>query len=185
MDNERKHIIISEIKHWKQSKLIPARYCDFLIALYSRGEEIDTENVKTTLPLLSNDKRKLNKSILYLILLTTLCTVSLFVIENYSAIVLGLSAVILISLLFYATRSAAKKSGVSPFNYIASAFILLSISLKFWTMNFEENIMILIALLLINSVIWIIMGKYLNLIYFKISGVVCVVLVAIFVVVQF
>lgn len=185
MDKERKNIIISEIRYWKQSKLLPDRYCDFLIALYSRGEEMDIADVKTTMSLLSNVKKKFNKTIMYLLLLATFCTVSLLVIDNYSTVVLGLSSIVLLSLVVYAMRPAAKKSGVIPFVYIASAFILLAMSLRLWIMYFEGQVMLLIGLLLVNCALWLTMGRYLNLIYFKISGVVGIILVVIFFVSQF
>lgn len=185
MDNERKHIIISEIKYWKQSKLLPDHYCDFLIALYSRGEEMNIEDVKATMSVLSDTKRKLNKTIMYLILLATFCTVSLLVIDNYSAVVLGISAFVLLSLVVYALRPAAKKSGVIPLVNIAGAFILLAMSLRFWIMYFGGQVTVLIALLFINCALWLIMGKYLDIIYLKISGVVGILLVVGFVVVQF
>ncbi len=38
---EKKEIIIREIQQWKQSRLLPGEYCDFLLALYSQGEGID------------------------------------------------------------------------------------------------------------------------------------------------
>lgn len=45
MVDDRKLIIIKEIKHWKRNQLLPNRYCDFLIALYTHGEGIDRKSV--------------------------------------------------------------------------------------------------------------------------------------------
>ena len=45
MNQQRKRIIISEIKYWKNNKLLPEHYCDFLITLYAQGEE-ETEEIK-------------------------------------------------------------------------------------------------------------------------------------------
>ena len=42
MNETRKKIILHEIKYWKQSKLLPEQYCDFLLTLYSGGEEAIT-----------------------------------------------------------------------------------------------------------------------------------------------
>ena len=39
MNPQRKRMIISEIKYWKQNKLLPEHYCDFLITLYAQGED--------------------------------------------------------------------------------------------------------------------------------------------------
>ena len=46
MNQQRKRMIISEIKYWKQNKLLPEHYCDFLITLYAQGE--DKKEVKAT-----------------------------------------------------------------------------------------------------------------------------------------
>lgn len=37
MDQQRKATIIHEIKYWKDNHLLPAHYCDFLLALYTEG----------------------------------------------------------------------------------------------------------------------------------------------------
>ncbi|WP_096153362.1 MULTISPECIES: hypothetical protein [Bacillus] len=39
MNKQRKEIIIKEITYWKKSKLLPGHYCDYLLALYSEGED--------------------------------------------------------------------------------------------------------------------------------------------------
>ncbi|MGL4820278.1 MAG: hypothetical protein ACRC5C_09875 [Bacilli bacterium] len=36
---QRKKVIIDEILFWKQSKLLPESYCDFLLTLYSEGDD--------------------------------------------------------------------------------------------------------------------------------------------------
>ncbi|AST92603.1 hypothetical protein BC6307_15540 [Sutcliffiella cohnii] len=41
MRDQRKSIIINEIKYWKQNRLLPEQYCNYLLALYSEGTEID------------------------------------------------------------------------------------------------------------------------------------------------
>src|SRR5690606_36010375 len=39
MSNQRKQIIVNEITFWKQNKLLPEHYCDFLMTLYTEGEQ--------------------------------------------------------------------------------------------------------------------------------------------------
>lgn len=46
MAHERKTIIIDEIKYWKEHQLLPKEYCDFLLALYSEGNEIADSEAK-------------------------------------------------------------------------------------------------------------------------------------------
>ncbi|MED4537156.1 hypothetical protein P9243_11840, partial [Heyndrickxia coagulans] len=42
MDDKRKQIIVNEIKMWKETKMIPQEYCDFLLAIYTEGTEGNT-----------------------------------------------------------------------------------------------------------------------------------------------
>ncbi|PKC51915.1 hypothetical protein RhiirA1_482678 [Rhizophagus irregularis] len=44
MPNTRKQIILNEILFWKQNKLLPEHYCDFLMTLYTEGEVEPEEN---------------------------------------------------------------------------------------------------------------------------------------------
>jgi hypothetical protein len=36
--DQRKQLVIEEILFWKEHKLLPPEYCDFLLALYSKGD---------------------------------------------------------------------------------------------------------------------------------------------------
>ena len=45
MNRQRKDTIINEIKYWKESRLLPDHYCDYLLALYTEGE-VSKEQVK-------------------------------------------------------------------------------------------------------------------------------------------
>lgn len=38
MDQQRKTTIINEIKYWQENRLLPEKYCDYLLALYTEGE---------------------------------------------------------------------------------------------------------------------------------------------------
>ncbi|WP_339228146.1 hypothetical protein NSQ77_00040 [Oceanobacillus sp. FSL K6-2867] len=50
MASERIAIIVKEIRYWKEHRLLPETYCDYLLALYTNGEahseEVDNK-VKT------------------------------------------------------------------------------------------------------------------------------------------
>lgn len=43
MNEERRQIIVHEINHWRKSKLLPDQYCDFLMNLYAKPEELATK----------------------------------------------------------------------------------------------------------------------------------------------
>ncbi|MDW0117374.1 hypothetical protein QTL97_10545 [Sporosarcina thermotolerans] len=64
MSNQRKKTIITEIKYWKENKLLPEHYCDYLITLYTQGEQ--EENINASDAILPKRKKKLNKSFIFL-----------------------------------------------------------------------------------------------------------------------
>lgn len=86
MSIQRKKTIITEIKYWKENKLLPEHYCDFLITLYTQGEQ--EGDISASDAILSKRKKKFNKSfvflhLLYILLGLTLLAVSLKVWANY------------------------------------------------------------------------------------------------------
>ncbi len=43
MSDEKKTIIIKEIHNWKENHLLPEKYCDYLLALYTQGDSTELE----------------------------------------------------------------------------------------------------------------------------------------------
>lgn len=182
---QRKKIIISEIKYWKKSKLLPEQYCDFLLALYSHGEEEVNKEEKFPASVLAKEKKKINRRILFLVLLSAISSASLFIVSNYPVIAVTIAAIFVIVLLSYAIRHDSTQSAIYSFLYIASAFMLLAMSLKIWLVFFEGHTMLLIGLLLINCLLWLFTGRLLNLLYFTISGGAGILLIVGFLLTQF
>lgn len=48
MDKEKNKIIIDEISNWKKNQLLPEKYCNFLLALYTYGEGVEEEKQSMT-----------------------------------------------------------------------------------------------------------------------------------------
>ena len=134
MNAQRKKIIMTEIDYWKQHKLLPEQYCDFLITLYTEGNR-EQEISATTDAILLREKKKVN--------------VRAFLIQML---------------------------------YILIAFAILGSSLKLWTLFFDEQLMLLVALLIVNCLVWLLAGRLLNLLYFTISGIAGLVLLVLFII---
>lgn len=183
MNEQRKQIIISEIKHWKQSQLLPSHYCDFLITLYAQGDE-EAEDVKVSKSVLIQEKKSMSRKIIALLLLVVMSSASLFVFVAFPAVTFGLSAAILVFLLFFAMRKAVTKSALLPFTYICSAFLLLAMSFKIWLTYFEAYPMLLMALLILNCSLWLFVGRLLRQLYFTISGAAGILLIVVFLFIQ-
>jgi len=184
MNEQRKKIIISEIKYWKKSNLLPARYCDFLITLYAQGEgENEQEEVRLE-SILVKEKKQFNNRIILLISLAFIVSASLFIFTQFPVVTFGLSAIVVFMFLLFAMRSSMTKSKIIPFLYILSTFILLIMSLELWRVFFEGQSMLLIALLILNCALWLFAGRLLKLLYFTISGAAGILLILIFLFIQ-
>ncbi|BAQ11401.1 hypothetical protein OXB_2930 [Bacillus sp. OxB-1] len=164
MSVQRKKIIISEIRYWKQNKLLPEHYCDFLITLYAQGEEVQEEMV--TDAVLVKEKKSFTRKLVLILVIGLLAGSSMFIFARYPLATLSSAAGV--TLLFL--LSTFRVSKLAPFLYIISSFLLLMMSLKLWLLFFEGQTMLLIGLLMLNCVLWLYAGKLLKLLYFTISG---------------
>lgn len=80
MNAQRKKIIMTEINYWKQNKLLPEHYCDFLITLYTQGD--NELEVSVNEAVLSKNKRRFNTRVfliqfLYILIAFTMLGMSL------------------------------------------------------------------------------------------------------------
>jgi hypothetical protein len=48
VNQEQKKLILKEIQRWKESRLLPAEYCDFLMNLYAEGDSLAADNKGAT-----------------------------------------------------------------------------------------------------------------------------------------
>lgn len=177
-------MIISEIKYWKKSNLLPAHYCDFLITLYAQGDEDHEIEEKKAPSVLMKEKRKFIGKVVMLMLLSTIVGASLFIFTNYPIVTFGLSALLIAIFLFITMRSTVKKSAIIPILYVSTAFILLMMSLNLWIYFFEGDSTLLIGLLILNCTLWLFAGRMLKLLYFTISGAAGILLVIAFIFVR-
>lgn len=185
MNPQRKKIIISEIKYWKQNKLLPGHYCDFLITLYAQGEEEEQQEVKVADSILVKEKRRLNRTIMLLSMLALIVSGGMFVAVQYPAYSLGAAALVTFLFLLLTLRKSTIQSGIVPFLYILASFILLAMSLKLWFVFFEGHTMLLIGLLILNCGLWLFVGRLLKFLYFTISGAAGLLLVIGFLLISF
>lgn len=183
MNPQRKRMIISEIKYWKENKLLPEHYCDFLITLYAQGE--DDNEIKVAEGILLKEKKKINRTIIILTMLTTLISVCMFVFTRYPLLTLSLAAFVAFLFLLSTLSKSTVRTRIAPLLYILTSFLLLFMSLKLWMVFFDGNRMLLIVLLILNCSLWLFSGRLLKLLYLTISGIVGLLLIIGFLIVSF
>ncbi|MGE6259040.1 hypothetical protein ACQKCU_14210 [Heyndrickxia sporothermodurans] len=179
MNSSRKEVIIKEILYWKDHKMLPEHYCDYLLALYSEGE---LENSNKAFEKSKNGR---NKLITYLFLISLLIIVSLFVIYFtefafiLQTMILTSFVVFLVFLGFYYIR---KELWYSLF-FIGAALLFLLLSVHLVNHIFHNNLLALYITLFLNCISWLIIGWKTKLLYFLISGIIGSVLLIIYIVI--
>ncbi|MBS4209085.1 hypothetical protein [Bacillus sp. FJAT-50079] len=163
MDSKRKKIILSEIQFWKQNKMLPDQYCDYLLALYSGGdheEELKSPKKKLTSETLSNS--------LFLAMILIMLVITYFTRISFSMQTLILAFfVIILFISFYYYRRRKQKPFII---YVTAAFLLLIFLIQLNDFFFEGSPNSLSILLLINSLIWLIGGIRSKVLFFMIAG---------------
>lgn len=171
MNAQRKKIIIAEIRYWKQHKLLPDHYCDFLITLYAQGEELDKLEVSSKDSVLQQERKKFKPSYLFIFIAPIASVLGMWFLDQYPMMMIASVTVIILLYLLLAIRRPIGKVDWSPFLYISAAFMFLLLSLRVWEWYFIDQPIMLVLFMSINCLLWIIAGKVLNRLYFTISGI--------------
>ena len=182
MNEQRKKIIVAEIKYWKQSKLLPDQYCDFLLALYSQGDQQETEEITVKDSLREKEKSKMWNRVVWLGIIGAALLVSLFLLPDQQVLPTALVTIFAVFLLVGGRLFNIGENDARPALFAIASLLLLSVSLHSWDAFFPSNTFILIGLLILNCVLWLGIGRKHQLIFFTISGYVGLVLVGIFLV---
>ncbi|HWO97985.1 MAG TPA: hypothetical protein VNM45_16915 [Bacillus sp. (in: firmicutes)] len=168
----KKQVIINEIKWWKESHLLPAQYCDYLLALYTEG------NIEKQETFLSKPSKNRFQGGLFSIILLFLPVVLLVIYFTELSFVLQmlLYGIFVLACLGAALFYAEKKFFVHGLLSMM-AICLLLMSYEAVSLYVPDNFLILVVLLVLHCVVWIIAGFRLKIIYFKIAGVIGLVLI--------
>lgn len=173
--DERKKIIIKEIKYWKDHKLLPSHYCDFLLSLYSEGT-------------ISHETDKKSKRSVLLLVVTSVISFALLLITflviyfTDFLFVLQMALLLIFSLLAFFFAWIALKKGISLYHFpiFIGALILFITSVEFTTYMFPENPIAIFVTVALTCFLWIGVGYRFNLKYLSISGGTGLILLSIF-----
>ncbi|MGD6804107.1 hypothetical protein FZC79_09945 [Rossellomorea vietnamensis] len=169
-NNQKTNIIINEILFWKHNKMLPEQYCDYLLALYNQGNEI--EDIET------GKSRFSSASLIPSILICTLIPISLFVIYFtelsfvlQTAILTGFVVSLIFSGIYYSNKEL-----ILPVIYITIALLILLQTVSFADAFYKGDKLITYGLLFFNCLMWLLCGLYRKLLYFTLAGAVGIIL---------
>lgn len=171
MSNPRKKIILNEILFWKQNKLLPEQYCDFLMTLYTEGndDELDQE-ISHKKAVKSKEKRRTMMIYLLVLLVSIALLVILFMNSQVTEIMILLIGVLSIAFIISAFKLGRKKNMLAPLFQVSAALLIFGFSVKISLTYFEQKEWVLYTLLIANCLLWLLSGLKLKLLYFTVSG---------------
>lgn len=170
MSNQKKQIIINEISFWKQNKLLPEQYCDFLMTLYTEGNQSDEITGHAKKAIHNVEKRKNFNLAVFFPLSAFIILLLLFTIQ-FEWVVIAVAAVFAVSCLIGALYFAKRNHILAVMLQLATALATLGVTLKITTTYFAGNNEMLYIFLIINCVFWLVSGVMMKIIYFTISGI--------------
>lgn len=167
MNQNRKNIIIKEILYWKSSKLLPEHYCDFLLSLYTEGNQEMIEQKEKKATILYN---------VLLIFVALLVPISfLFIYFTELPIVLQTGMLSFFICLCFVVLLLLKKKLYRFYVHIilvVIAILFFFIQVELCTYFSANNQWAIAGVIFINCLGWIVIGKTRKLTSFFISGIV-------------
>jgi hypothetical protein len=163
MKENRKEIIVKEILYWKKTKLLPEQYCNFLLALYTEGEQMNGKGAK---------KRSLNGSLFFAYFPLLLIPIGIFIYFTELSFILQ-TALYGFLVIFGAVTSIYffKKANFFIIPMISTALLVLLFSVDIVTYLFPNNQGSLYSIIFLNCLSWFIIGRKAKLLYFMISSI--------------
>ncbi|MGE7182877.1 hypothetical protein ACQKKK_02505 [Peribacillus sp. NPDC006672] len=163
MDEMRKKIIIQEINSWKESRMLPEKYCNYLLALYCQGELPPANSNKT-----GSDKKDILSGLLIGALFAFIVFLNYFTEIPIRMQMLGTT----ISIIAFglAVRRFIGRKIIFQMALMGMALSLLLLTVSLAEFMAPGKAGILYVFLFINCGLWVLMGKKLKLLYFSIAG---------------
>ncbi len=181
VNSQKKEVILNEIAFWKKNKLLPEQYCDFLTTLYSEGQEVKNSSqieVNAKRSLLAENSRKNHwKIVLGLVGTISLLTALFWLKAPFVFIPIVLSISIIIALILFLFKFKPNKTVMTTFTYATTALLIFGVSIKIVNLFLGGHSFMLYSVLIGNCILWLWVGKLLHLIYFKISGIVGLIII--------
>lgn len=176
MQDERTKTIIHEIQYWKESRLLPAEYCDFLLALYTKGEEEKPGHAPVqTVQLLVPAFVLLSLFMIPLTLLVIYFTQMGFIMQT------GLLSFFVGSVWFISGWLHYKRTDWYLIPFVNGLLILLMMSI-FVVDHWTTSVQAVYITMLFHFLIWISVGVFMKIRFLLWSGVTAVILWIIFIV---
>jgi hypothetical protein len=164
MEDHRKKIIIQEINYWKNNRMLPEHYCDFLLNLYTEGSSSSSSP--------ESKKKQFSVSRRSSVFLIGLLSLSIFLFYfTELSLTLQISLVVIFGICSILTAGyLISKSYFDLIPLLAASLIFLVISVQLAEIFYPDNTQALYTVTVANCLLWLAAGFRWKIISYKISG---------------
>ena len=185
VEDKRITTIINEIEYWKEYKILPNQYCDFLLALYTNGEDIDANIDSKHLERYGHTGRKTSVPMIFQIILLFLLLPFSFLVVYFTEFHIYLQLGILTLFLSYALWSflylKQRKIIYYHLGLMISLFLLLLLSISISNLLFNQAF-VLNGSIVINFILWLFLSRIYKLRYLLITSILGLIYVILYVI---
>ncbi|MFS0751418.1 hypothetical protein [Oceanobacillus sp. 1P07AA] len=149
ISKEKTKLIINEINYWKEHRLLPERYCDYLLALYTKGGELEVDDGK---------RKKLRIAFVYfsLILVMLVVVSTLFIFYNNSVLQF---LILIFGFMLSGIGIIIFRPNHQPLSFVGwISFLLFLLQLSILLCQIYFDALIVIAMAGIQFFLWFIIG---------------------------
>ncbi|QHS22785.1 hypothetical protein GWK91_07430 [Virgibacillus sp. MSP4-1] len=153
MNTERKSVIVKEIQYWKDKRLLPSVYCDFLLALYTEGNGFENESSK------AGNRKKLWLTIdsVFLLSLIPFSILITHFTEFVLVLQIGIALLLILIGLFHFTAFKTRNLEYAHVALVSSLLVLLITSVSIISELAVFEIWVYLTIFL-NGLIWLTAG---------------------------
>lgn len=155
--DERIDILINEINYWKEHKLLPEVYCNYLLALYTKGDEGTEETIK------GNGQHPILLFTGISILLISILLLSFIIIyfTSYSTLIkisILVTFILFIILLYYVFNSYYFIRRLS----LITLLLLILFLAALLSSVYITNTVLTFSIFIVNFIGWFVIGRKFN-----------------------
>ncbi|WLV23583.1 hypothetical protein QR721_07955 [Aciduricibacillus chroicocephali] len=173
-NKERIPIIINEIHYWKKHRLLPAAQCDFLLALYTNGEE-----AKNQAALQGGNRIVFPLQLLALLVLVPFSFIVIYFTKLSAILQMPILFILLLPALLLYIFMIKREHPLRNLALTVLLMLVLIISVFIGNTYFKGPLTTELVIAL-NSVGWFIYGRLKRLPYLKVTGVLALLFVIVY-----
>ncbi|MGB8955521.1 MAG: hypothetical protein WCC10_09110 [Tumebacillaceae bacterium] len=165
MNQEQKKLMIQEIRQWKESRILPAEYCDFLMNLYAEGDQFSSNSHSSTQEVKgdSRESRMWSGQIQRMLLIFVALLLFLIFAFNFTMFPMPMQIVVLLIATFlpyFLARRFGRQPGLGRVVWLSAAAFLLAMDGYYYLFSTDQlgDRLALVVVMSIVSVLWVLIG---------------------------